>query len=260
MTHGLQLIFSERYGDIADSRLTEILFGVLYFMFVMSGRKNTRLFGTPAKFLNVDLSLIDFSEVELEGSRFQDCLIQETNFAKSNLKRSEFANSILERTRFDEAKLQESDFTTAQVVSIHVYDEFESQTSAILGGLKAQQWLFSHGARVTNSDQLNPYLGRPWYHAAREVTKTIKKKMAGTHEQSALSKGTSLKHRGLANDFVQYLCDNDVLQRVMKSRKTDGWVVRLNPDYRADITEFSDSGIISPALRPFFDKRVAELR
>jgi hypothetical protein len=97
-------------------------------------------------------------------------------------------------------------------------------------------------------------MGRPWYEAAREVVRTLEHKIAGSHQDVSLSKGTKKEYREFAKEFVAYLLSKGILKRVSKSRTGPGHVVTVNPTDRQLIHEFSSDGVISEKIKPFFSK------
>jgi hypothetical protein len=141
--------------------------------------------------------------------------------------------------------------------SIYVMDNFDTRTSGVNAGQAARQWLFTRGAKVYPTDDLNPLLGQPWYEAAREVTRTLERRIAGTHQDVSLSKGTHSAHRGFARDFVDFLVQREILRRVGKSRTGPGHVVKVNPKFRSVISDFSVRGVVAPELEPFFYQHLA---
>ena len=149
--------------------------------------------------------------------------------------------------------LFEADFCEAEIDSIYVYDEFDTKTHAVLFGKEARQWLFSRGAKVNNPEELNPLLGKPWYKAAREVTKTLEQRIAGTHQDNSLSKGTDLRDREFASAFVNHLRNKGVLVDVKKSKR-GSMIVRVASGQRDVIRRFNDDGVIDTVLESFFEK------
>jgi hypothetical protein len=101
-------------------------------------------------------------------------------------------------------------------------------------------------------------MGRPWYEAAREVTRTLEHRIAGTHQDVSLSKGTKKEYRIFAKEFVSYLMAKKVLQNVTRSKTGPGMVVQVNPDDRDIIHDFSQRGIIPERIKPFFDKYLSK--
>jgi hypothetical protein len=180
----------------------------------------------------------------------------DTDFRKSDLRRAVFQGCILENVSLDGANIDMCDFRSSEIVSIYVYDEFDSRTSAVLRDRAARQWLHSHGAIVSRTDDLNPLLGQAWYEAAREVTKTLERRIGGTHQDVSLAKGTKAAHRVFAHQFVQHLITKGILVRVIKSDHGPGYVVRLRKENRSLISAFSQKGTIAPVLQEFFDKHL----
>ena len=244
---------SKLYLESEKSNLIEFAFNLLWYLISKSPSQQF-LLGTPVQLHGVDLSLMDLTKLNLNGARIVHSILQDTKLSGTDLRNAVFDYSIIEQGRFDGAELKGCDFERANVLSIHVFDEFDSRTSGILKGDKAAQWLFSHDAKVADSEKLNPLIGKPWYEAAREVTRTLEKRLRGTHQKRSLAKGTPAKYRPLANEFVEFLVQKGVLVRVVKSDFGGGWVVKLDPSYQSDIIEFSQRGRIGDSLKPFFQK------
>jgi hypothetical protein len=247
---------SEKYATSKDGQLKELLFKIIFRFIQNSPEENIFLLGSPPKIPHIDISLLDLSGLNLRSTDFIGSLISETDFRKSDLRHANFANSIIEKAMFDEADVKEADFTEAELVSIYVFDEFATNTSSVLTGKSCRQWLHTKGAKVFPIDDLNPLLGKPWYEAAREVTRTLEAQIAGTHQDVALTKGTKLNHRPFAKDFVKYLIKKEILLKITKSKTGPGWVLKVNPAYRTLIEKFGKGGIIDPLLKDFFVKRL----
>jgi|GEM_PF-1490661 len=233
----------------------DILFSLM-FAFIRHDPRNVRLLGSPPKLLGVDLSNLDMSSLDLRKAIFEDCVAQDADFRKSDLRGAVFQRCILENVSLDGANVADCDFAHAEVVSIYVYDEFDSRATAVLSGRSARQWLYSHGAKVLPTNDLNPLLGQAWYEAAREVIKTLERRIGGSHQDVSLAKGTKEAHRRFAHDFVKHLVTKGVLTRIKKSDRGPGYVVKLSKEYREAITEFSQNGTIAPVLQEFFDKQL----
>lgn len=242
------------YKEAMDDRVREILFGFIYRLIRSGGERFTNLLGSPPVISGADVSAMDLSGLPLRNIRVINCLVQDTDFRKSDLRGSDFEGSILEGAMLDEVLIENADFRLAEVESLYVYDEYDTSTTAIIKGKRARQWLFSRGALVSPNDDLNPLMGKPWYEAAREVTKTLEGRMAGTHQDISLAKGTRNENRQFAQDFVSFLVRKRILLVVVKSDRSSGNVVRVNPKKRDIIREFSNDGIIAEELRPFFRK------
>ena len=241
------------YADCVSTKMGEVLFKVIQ-AFMRKKPSHVQILGSPPVITSVDLSNLDLSGLRLEGARVRDCIALDTDFRKSDLRRAVFRRTILESILLDGAILDGADFREAEIVSIFVFDEYDTRTSAILGGRQARQWLYSSGALVSPSNDLNPLLGKPWYEAAREVTKTLEKRIGGTHQDVPLSKGTNVAYREFATEFVGFLVSSKILKRVRKSSKGPGYVLRLEKEYRAAIHDFSRDGKITEVLEPFFAK------
>lgn len=78
--------------------------------------------------------------------------------------------------------------------------------------------------------------------------------MAGTHQDISLVKGTQSEQREFARRFVEFLLSSKVLVRHGKSRSGPGWVLKVSPKHRTVVSEFSQKGLISAEIRPFFDR------
>lgn len=250
---GLADRLAQVYVDCADSNLRETLFRLLFGLVNSSVKDSIHYLGSPARITHLDLSGIDFSGFPLRDANFEGSIMPDTDFRNANLARACFDDSVLDGTMFDQANIESADFTNADIQSIFVFDEYNSRTSSMLTGKDARQWLFSHGARVFEWVDLNPLLGKPWYEAAREVTKTLERKIAGTHQDIALSKGTHLEYRGFAEDFVKHLRNSGVLEDLKKNR-SGAMVVRVASDHREVIRRFNEDGDIDFVLQTFFDR------
>lgn len=237
---------------MADSRVSELLFPIIWKLIKTGRRELEDLLGNPPKFLHLDLSLLRFSGMILNGASFDGCLLQDTDFSQTNLQNSEFPRSILDRTRLDGASITAAKFREAEISSIYVYDKFVTKTSAVLQGREAKQWLFSSGGDVDDVG-LNLFLGKPWYEAVREVVRTIDKRPFGTHQSRSLIKGTDVKERPYAEEFVNYLLRNGGLDDLGKSYD-GGRLVKANPSQLSELTEFGRTGKIGPNLLAFFDR------
>jgi hypothetical protein len=246
----------EQYANPTDSAHREWLFRIAFGFVQRTRGKAIFLLGDPPLVDSTDICNLDFSALPLRSARFVDCIAGDSDFRNSDLRGSAFDRTILDRAMFDGASLTGADFRQADLQSIYVFDAFDKKTTAILRGRDARQWLFSRGAYVTPTDDLNPYLGQPWYEAAREVMRTLQTRMAGTHQDSSLARGTDLIYRPFAEDFVSYLMRKNILEKL---RPTDPghlgeWVVRVAPANRKMVNEFADLGRIGEEIAPFFEK------
>lgn len=244
---------AERFSRRAESG-DDWLFHIVYGFLRRDAGAGSQLLGRPASFNVLDLSGYDLSGLSLRGATFDGCIALDTDLRQSDLRDADFGDSILELVRLDGARIDGARFERADVVSLYVYDEYNTRTTSVLTGLDAAQWLYSHGAYVAGQERLNPLLGRPWYEAAREVAKTLQSRIAGTRQENSLSRGTKLEHRKLAEDFADYLVKAGVLEVVLRDSR--GRVVRVVPEHRGTINEFADQGQVPPVLRPFMDKYV----
>jgi hypothetical protein len=209
-------------------------------------------------FQGVDLTACDLSGLPLRRAEFRACEMFDTDLRKSDLRQSTFTESMIWRTLLDDALIEGADFRSAELDCIYVLDRFDRRTSGVYSGKEARQWLFSNGARVFPTDDLNPLLGRPWYEAAREVMRTLERRMAGTHQDVALAKGTHTEQREFAREFVDFLITRKILQRVRKSTSGPGWVVKVPASSRPVVSDFINHGRIAPALQPFFDRHLGK--
>lgn len=251
---GLFESLSEKYAELSDGRLREVVFEAL-FSAVAQGAVKEKALGNPPSFDGMDICFRDLSELKLRNAFLTDCVIGETDFRKADLRGAKFAGSIIENAMFDDARVDNADFRNADVDSIYVYDEYDTRTTSVLSGRQARQWLFSHGAKVAPTHDLNPLLGDARYEAAREVAKTACRRIAGTFKLEGLSKGVQSEERKFAKDFADHLLRRGVLQKAVKSKRGGGgWVVRINPDRRADLVRFSETGAMSKEIKEFFDR------
>lgn len=248
---------SAAFRGCTDSMMRECLFRLLFGLLRANPGQNINHLGKPPALNDLDLSGLAMGGLPLRDADFSGSILPDTDLKNADLQSARFDRSILEATMFDGAELKDADFTDAEITSILVFDEFTLNTSSVLTGVDARQWLFSNGAKVADSDELNPLLGKPWYEAAREVTRTLEKRMAGTHQDSSLAKGTKLEYRDLANEFVDFLKSRGVLERVKTSGK-GSTIVRVARAHREAIHEFSQNGAIHDVLRPFFDRAQRE--
>lgn len=246
------------YQQAHDSKVREFWFKVVYQFIAKSPTRDIAMLGTPIQLSGVDICNLDLSSLTLVGAKIDDSIAADTDFRSADLRSASFGRTIIDRAMLDDARLDGADFTRADIVSIFVHDEFDAKTNAVLQGRSARQWLFSKGARVSPSDDLNPHLGKPWYQAAREVTYTIKQHLAGTHQEDALYRGTKHAYRQFAEEFVDFLKRRDILEKIKKSSHNNVWVVRLRSEYREAVNVFTDRGIIPPEFDEFFAKYFRE--
>ena len=244
---------SRAYDNNNDSRFHEIFFKLIM-AFVRTDKSHVSLLGSPPRFTGVDLSDLDLSDLSLVGAYFGDCVAQDTDLRKSDLRDSIFQGCIIDPLILDDAELDNADFRRSEIRSIYVHDHNELRTLALLDDPAARQWLYSAGALVQGYEKLNPLLGQPWYEAAREVTKTLEKRIAGTHQAVSLSKGTKAEYREFAEKFVGYLIRKNILLKMRKSNHGTGYVVKLDRKYLSTINAFSRDGIIDSNIKPFFEK------
>lgn len=249
---------AESYSRADESKMREIIFKIIFRFIQRDPEKYVSLLGKDSIISNIDLSGLDLSGLPLRNSQIINCILLEVDMRKSDLRNSTFKGAVLEKVMFDEALLKDADFTDAEVISIYVFDEFQTQTSSVLMGRSARQWLYSNEALVYPTNDLNPLLGKPWYEAAREVTRTLEQKIAGSHQDTSLAKGTKLNRRKFATDFVDFLTREGILERRLRSKRGSGWVVVVNSEYRDMLVNFSQKGIISPQLEPFFQKHLPQ--
>ena len=246
----------ETYKKEQEFKLKEFFFKIIYF-FIRKDKDKDKyigLLGKPPLINSSDISYLDLSGLPLKNIIIRDCIALGTDFRKSDLRGGLFEKTILDEVMFDGALLDDSDFTKSEIISLYVYDEYDTDTTALLKGKQARQWLFSHGSKVMPFDDLNPLMGKPWYEAAREVTRTVERRIAGSHQDVSLPKGTKHEHREFASQFVDYLVTVGILKKVKKSKTGPGYVLKVDPEQRDLIHEFSKNGVISKKLKPFFDK------
>ncbi|MBP1762863.1 MAG: Pentapeptide repeat (9 copies), partial [Firmicutes bacterium] len=253
LTETLQRKFNENSPASVKDALFKLIYGL-----VRRNNEYLTLLGTPVLIESIDLSDFDFSGLSLNNACFKDCIALGTDFRKSDIRGAKFIDCILEQVTLDGAIITGCDFSNSEILSLFVYDEFDKKTSAIITENDARQWLFTKGAKVRDQSDLNPLMGQPWYDAAREVTKTIERRIAGSHQDVSLAKGTKSEQREFAVAFVEYLKKKKILVSVTKSKKGPGDVVKLDPIFRNDIVGFSKHGKISDHLAPFFRKFIPE--
>jgi hypothetical protein len=225
---------------------------------VQVDRAHLSLLGTPPNLRRQELIAVDLSGLDLAGADFSESLLGEADLRKADLRNARFAGAVIDKVSLDGAHIDKADFSTADLLSIYATDVFDSGTLMIMKAEAARQWLFSHGALVSHSDNLNPFLGRSWYNATREVAPTLTKKIAGTHNDLGLVKGVDTHERSFAEDFVAYLISIGVLERVKTVGRGNAgkWVIAVASEHRAVITAFEKSGEIDRLLWPFFEKEL----
>lgn len=250
-------LLKNKFIEAQHSSIKESLFKFIFGL-VRHNTSNLALLGNPVSVDGVDLSDFDFSGLDLSNASFKDCIAFGSDFRKSDLRNANFVDCILEQVTLDGAFILGANFVRSEITSIFVFDEYDKKTSAILSGNDALQWLYTNGSFVSNQANLNPLLGQAWYEAAREVTKTIERRLAGTHQDVSLAKGTKTELREFAHDFVDFLKKKKILVVVAKSKTGPGDVIKLDPFYRDDIVNFSKFGKISQNLAPFFQKFIPE--
>lgn len=248
----------EKYVQSQQSNFLELLFKVIFRFIQIDPDKYINILGKVPKITNLDISGIDFSGLSLQNGNVEGCLAIETDFRKADLRNVSFNDSILDNVLFDGAFLNDTDFRSSEIESIYVYDQYETDTVSVLSGKNARQWLYSQGAKVWPVDDLNILIGKPWYEAAREVTRTIEHRLPGTHQDVSLSKGTQKENRKFAEEFVNFLVSKKILKRVRKSKTGPGWVLKVNKEYYSLITLFSKEGKIHEKIAPFFQKYLPE--
>ena len=249
-------LVSRAYLKCVQPRIKQSLFRVISRFIARDRSMITRLLGDPPRFEGLDLSNYDLSGLDLRRAEFSSCELFDTDFRKSDLRQASFSHSMIFRAQFDGALLTAANFGGSELESIYVTDWFDRRTSSILSGKDARQWLYSSDALVFPTDDLNPLLGRPWYEAAREVMRTLERRIAGTHQDVSLAKGTQTKQREFARDFVDFLVSKGILRRMGRSNTGPGWVLKVSRKYRHVVSEFSQSGKIAPEIMPFFDRHL----
>ena len=220
---------------------------------IRSSRRDLSILGAPPSFRDLDLASTDLSGLDLSRADLGGTLLLDTDLRKANLRSADLSSSIVERLQLDETRLEGADFREADVISIYVHDRFIRNTTAILAGKDARQWLFSSGARVQDEEELNPYLGQEWYEAAREIARTLSARMAGSHQSGGLVKGTKLAQRRFAEEFRDFLLKQGMLIVVGKKTHITGEsVLSVAPSARNAISTFASDGTISDVLQDFF--------
>ena len=250
------------YKNYAGSRMGEQIFRIIYRVARRLGSPGAlvNMLGVPPKIDGVDLSGLDLSLFSLRGVSVKNCVALDTDFRGAELSSASFSRSIFANVMLDGVRCSGADFREAEIDSIYVFDRFGSNTSAVLKGREARQWLFSNGALVSPADDLNPLMGKAWYEAAREVMRTLERRIAGTHEDRSLSKGTRAEYRVFAREFVDFLINCGVLEKIKKAKKGSGWVVRVQAKHRNLVHVFSSEGKIDPIIEPFFVKHRKAMR
>jgi hypothetical protein len=251
----LSKILSGKFASLGSTALRQTLFELIYWMTKKDHQKNLSLLGSPVELKDLDISLMDLSSLPLKNAQIVNCLAVETDFRKSDLQSADFSQTLMTSCMFDGAKLRHSNFKYTDIESIFVFDPYQSRTQSYLKGREARQWLYCEGA-VVDPEGLNLHLGQPWYNAAREVTTTLLKKFAGSHQDVSLVKGTSEEYRPFAKDFVEHLIRVDALKIVKKAKGQGKYVVKADPTWRDRLSRFNDTGEIPAELLHFFEKHL----
>ena len=246
-------LLSQSYEKARNGSIRQWLFKLIT-GFLRSRPDMEWMLGSPASLRELDLAGIDLSALNFSKGNLAGSLLLETDLRATNLREANFSGAILERVQLDGAQLVDANFIGSEIISIYVHDQYLLGTDSVLEGTAAAQWLYSSGAKVSDSANLNPYLGKSWYTASREVAVSLKDRLAGTHRKRGLIRGTRLAHRGLAAEFADYLLKRGILTVVRKNRSGGDIVVRVVPEYRDMIVDFADNGTIHPELEPFLGK------
>jgi len=249
-------LLSKAYMATDQIRVRQCLFKVISRFIARDRSMVTRLLSDPPIFGELDLSNYDLSGLDLRRARFANCEMFDTDLRKSDLRQARFKGSIIFRVQLDDAMINGADFVESELESIYVMDQFDKRTSGVFSGKDARQWLFSNGALVSPTEDLNPLLGKPWYEAAREVMRTLERRMAGTHQDVSLVKGTQAEQREFARSFVDFLISKKILNKIGRSNTGPGWVLRVSRGHRDTVSEFSQHGKISREIKPFFDRHL----
>lgn len=151
---------SEAYRDCKDSNLRERLFRLIFSLVRDAPSENISYLGRPPDLCDLDLSGLDFSGLPLRGADVSGSILPDTDFRFSDLREAVFDGAILNRTMLDSSKIEGASFREADVQSLFVFDEFDSNTTGVLEDRRARQWLYSRGAMVADEEQLNPLLGK----------------------------------------------------------------------------------------------------
>ena len=223
---------SDAYKKCVDSNMKERLFKLLFGLIRRDAKRNMFHLGNPPVLSDLDLSGVDISGLPLRNADFSGSILPDTDLRNTDIRGATFDRSIFDGTMLNAANIESADFSHSEIESIFVFDDYETKTTAMLHDKDARQWLFSHGGKVRNESELNPLLGKPWYEAAREVTKTLERRMAGSHQDSSLSKGTSLKYRQFAIDFVSHLRSCGILEDIKPSKDRSSTLVKVASDCR----------------------------
>ena len=245
---------SVAYAECVESGMKERLFRLLFGLIENDAKTHVQGLGNPPQLGDLDLSAVDFGGLPLRKAMFAGSILPDTDLRDTDLREAVFDGAILSGTMLDGAKLDGTDFSGTEIDSIYVYDEFESRTTALLHGRGARQWLHSRNAKVQNPGELNNLLGRSWYEAAREVTKTLERRIAGSHQDTSLAKGTGLKYRPFAEEFVKHLRTCGVLEDIKRAKNRSSMLVRVVPVHRDAVKRFNADGTIDPLFQSFFDK------
>lgn len=243
------------YADTSDHRIKFICLKIILY-FIGRQAKYISLLGSPITFKDIDISLYDLSALDLNGGVFHGCILLDTDLRGSNLTGAKFTDCSLQNVALDGAVLEKCDFSTSEIISLFVYDKFDTDTTSIISELKARQWLFHHGAIIGSLDGINILLSNRWYIAAQEVAKTLKRRHSGSFVEDGLFKGTDLKYREFAVQFVSFLKKQNILIAIKKSKRSSYDIVKLNSEYRNQIFDFVEKGTLFPELEAFFKKYV----
>ena len=243
---------SRRYAISDSHRERQFLFRLGSAQIRRDPTAGPSLFGTPPQFTNLDLASVDLSGLSLPNVNLSGSLLLETDLRKSDLRGANFGGTILELVQFDGADVAGADFRDAETISIFVEDKYIRNTTAVLRGADAQQWIFSSGALVSSPEVLNPYLGQSWYEACREMARTLAGRMAGTHQSAGLVKGTKLADRPTAEGFRDFLVKLGVLEIIGRSSTSGSKILRVSASGRRVISDFAEKGVIDAQLEPFF--------
>lgn len=248
----LEARLAEAFAEARQSTRRSFLFRLLVAMAGGAPTALARLLGDPPDLSHLVLANDDLSGLELRNGSFAQSILIDVDLSRSDLRAVDFGGAAIMGAVLDDARIEDADFRAATVESLYVFDRWGTRTRGVLQGRDARQWLYSNGARVAPTDDLNPLLGRPRYEVARAVARHIRLQ-ASFHERGLIS-GISQRNQEDAGEVVELLRREGVIERLHPSDR-EGWVMRVNTAERDAIQRFLDlgelSGGIDRALRGF---------
>ncbi|WP_156925368.1 NACHT domain-containing protein [Nitratidesulfovibrio termitidis] len=231
-----------------------MLFKILYRIATKETPNWHQLLGKSPALEDIDISGYNFNGHDLSHASIKNSIILDTDFRNADIRNVSFHGSIIDGAMFDNSLMTGTDFSGSDIESIYAYDKFITNTSSILTGKDARQWLYSSGAIIDKTDDLNPLAGQPWYEAAREVTRTLQSRISGTHQDISLIKGTDIIYRPFAKEFVKFLQTKGIITIVAKSKTGPGNVIKVTKKYWPAIQAFCNNGAIHTDFKSFFEK------